>query len=69
MQAREIQRQEMLESMQQKHRSIKDSRIDITKEQRQAQWANDNNIRSQSINQKTMQNSKLFNKLSQLMDE
>lgn len=66
---RDLKKHQMIEAMNQKHRSIKDSRIDITKEQKQSQWANDDNVRSQSVHNKTMQNSKLFNKLSQLMDE
>ncbi len=69
MNERDSQKQEMLAAMQQRHRSIKDSRIDITKEQKKSQWENDDNIRSQSINKKTLENSKLFNKLSQIIEE
>lgn len=62
---REIERQEREENMRQRHRSIKDSRIDVTKEQKIAQWQNDDNIRSQSIQSK-MKNSNLFNKLAEI---
>jgi hypothetical protein len=58
----------MIENMQQRHRSIKDSRLNVTKEERRSQWENNDNIRSSSIQQK-MSNSKLFNKLSQIVEE
>lgn len=66
MEAREIQLNAMNENMLQKHRSIKDSRIDITHEQKESQWANEENIRSQSIQSK-MNNSKLFNNLANII--
>jgi len=65
---REAQKNQMIENMQQRHRSIKDSRLNITKEERRSQWENNDNIRSASIQQK-MSNSKLFNKLSQIVQE
>lgn len=65
---RESQKNQMIENMQQRHRSIKDSRLNVTKEERRSQWENNDNIRSQSVQQK-MSNSKLFNKLSQIVEE
>lgn len=67
LQNREMQKHQMIENMKQRHKSIKDSRVNITKEQRQSQWENDENIRSVSIQEK-MKNSQLFNKLSQLTE-
>jgi hypothetical protein len=67
MEARESQYNQMVENMYQRHKSIKDSRLEISKEQRKSQWENDDNIRSQSIQQKANK-SKLFNKLAQLSE-
>lgn len=65
MQNRENQLLSMQEKMLTRHKSIKDSRLDVSKEQKRAQWDNNENIRSQSIQTKT-NNSQLFNKLAQI---
>lgn len=64
---REEQYKQMIENMYQKHKSIKDSRLEISKEQRRAQWENEENIRSQSIQQK-LSKSMLVNKLAELYE-
>ena len=66
--AHETAKQQRIENMYQRHRSIKDSRVDVTKEDRQAQWANDENIRSQSV-QKKMNKSALLENLEKLVNE
>lgn len=67
MEGRENQYNQMVENMYQRHKSIKDSRLEVSREQRRSQWENDENIRSQSIQQKANK-SKLFNKLAQLSE-
>jgi len=64
--AREQRKQEMIEAMKTRHKSI--SRPTATKEERTSQMFNQETIRSQSV-QKKMESSKLMNKLSDLLNK
>lgn len=64
---RENQYNQMIENMNQRHKSIRDSRLEVNKNEKKSQWDNLENVRSQSMQQKANK-SKLFNKLAQLTE-